>query len=707
MRIFDIDDNERLRLVEGVQYGEKHRSSVLSRLDDFRIGLEAELVIPDVGDRLDYYDTAEEMIHSGATISDTPINSLFDTFDSYSPLAEVIDDYLSNHEAYIAHDSRLESLLNLLRTDNIDELFERFKNVTDDDEAIEATKEILNALYGGLSPSDVRNDLKPYYYMDDDYTVHNILDRLLNNNDSQANIYDLVVSMDSLNETVDEEDVIDDDGNVVDITSDQAERLSDSLDDVRIEIDKFIEERDSFIGFLETSSFNILVNYVEFFVETGGSFDTLYDEIDNVSSLEKDEFVADCARALNVDGRSLLDIDDLDVNSQSQDDGVASTEELIYDLGYEEYFYVTDEGDDMVEIISKDVGGNGIGGDDIEYAYNGLFEIIDELKKQGYTTRDSGDNQGSGLHVSISKTDYNGLTKPAKFLLLSNILELLPQDTRYIREYVFDIREKLMNRASFEILVSTLISNKIRNGTSLSQDYTKIIETWIERFIDSDQKYQTVNFGKMNTQKGRIEIRMFGGEGYESQQDMIWDETLRSMYALELADSETEGRKEYLKVINDLVNTVFKNYVEMDVSKYYVEIKKWYKFFDQFNPDFSKNIDLPNLTSFNYLNDVENQLYRSSQVLDRSKFAFYVDMLMFDGLSISEKDITPTFFNRNSDKVFPMNTVSGTLLPRKEPFNFIKKNLPKEIELWNNNVLVDGEVDQDELEIFRQVMEKR
>lgn len=281
---------------------------------------------------------------------------------------------------------------------------------------------------------------------------------------------------------------------------------------------------------------------------------------------------------------------------------LSKVEKVIRDLDYEVYFKVEKEGSDMVEIISKDVGGNGLSGSDIKDAYEGIFEIIDSLKKIGYYSRDSSDSeQGTGIHVSISMPNYEGVVDPVKFLMVSNILELLPKNDKYIRKYVSDIRLAFKSKKSIQMLVGSLISQKFKNKEPLSKDYDKILLAWAKSVVDINEKFQTVNFKNMNVQQGRIEIRMFGGMNYESMSKEIWDESIRSMYALKVAGSEEYGKREYLKILNRVANNALKDVIGMDISEYYVTLSKYYKLFNSIIPNFQDTIDLASVNFYRSL----------------------------------------------------------------------------------------------------------
>ena len=110
MRLIDIDRNERFRLVEGVQYGEKQSSWVLNNLDKFRIGLEAELSYKemDTGD-LDQLD-AEELSERFSFDYDQSLNSIAERYnvdpsDIKRDMLDVIMPAIDDHEVVITRDN--------------------------------------------------------------------------------------------------------------------------------------------------------------------------------------------------------------------------------------------------------------------------------------------------------------------------------------------------------------------------------------------------------------------------------------------------------------------------------------------------------------------------------------------------------------------------------------------------------------------------
>jgi len=146
--------------------------------------------------------------------------------------------------------------------------------------------------------------------------------------------------------------------------------------------------------------------------------------------------------------------------------------------------------------------------------------------------------------------------------------------------------------------VGSLFGNKFKNNINLSTDYDKILMEWAKASTDLDKKFQSVNFQHIDTQKGRIEIRMFGGENYDYMKDEMWEETIRSMYALHLAGSAEEGKREYLQVLNRLANNTINELIGMDISEYYVTLKRIYNEFNNIFPNFQKAIDLSTASSY-------------------------------------------------------------------------------------------------------------
>lgn len=698
MRIYDIDNSERLKLVEGVQYGNKQSQWVESNLDLFNIGLEAELVIPDITDESNEI-SIEDAFETGATISSDTFYRITEDEEFGRYLASMTYDLMEEHEVYDAMDGvEFDFLFDLLNETEALEIPIKRLRASNEETMVEDFKLLVSILYRNRTPDQLREIIKPLYDLNESYTDNSILDAVLNGNNAYADIHEFIVELDSINEVVDENDLTDPNNIDQEIVDDNEKYISDFASSLVM----YMNNAGYYLEFYDNDILSNLRTYFDATYVKSNTPAELYDDINDFYSIEPVEFIDKLSTVSLTEERAFYEHEsDADMAGITQEQAVSQVEDIIRDMDYDHMFHVEEEGSDMVEIISDE----GLS-ESVDEIYDAMFEIIEELTKQGYSSRDSGDDeQGSGFHISISKKDYSGITDPAKFLLLSNILELLPNDEQYVRNYVDNITDDLMDGASFKTLLVTLIANKIMKGEPLSKDYSKIIESWVNYYISKNSKYQTVNFSSMNTQKGRIEIRMFGGEGYDRQKKLMWDETIRSMYALHLADSETEGRREYLKIIHNLVNTVFQRNTRMDTSTYFVKAKKWYDFLDSVSDGaVRENINLITCT----LSTKITQLSRDGYLLISTE-PYYVEQMsrlldskIFEGVKIIHTGL-PTYFMRNEHRVLPYNTDNRAfpyLVPDDKMLAKIKSKLPEEIKLWKDMVVSDGKIDKDKLDDY-------
>lgn len=599
MRLIDIDRNERFRLVEGVQYGEKQSSWVLNNLDKFRIGLEAELSYKemDTGD-LDQLD-AEELSERFSFDYDQSLNSIAERYnvdpsDIKRDMLDAIMPAIDDHEVVITRDN--DNFNPLIRIFEDAALCDKISKLEGSDSVTYGLiKEVMDIVYDGGDYSDLEETIKPIYDFEDDYQSNGLMDAILNGSSVSVDTYGLINELDSLNESLNEHEAIVN-GALVEESNLDSDALEEILSygmDVLLSLKEYCENREYFLEHFKGSSRDSFSGYIE----TGASFseylETLLDDIGMSINEFVENMIGEFPNSYNAQVYHFYNIPTNDGDNSEQ--YIEMAQSVIDDSGYSSDFKVVPEGGKMIEIITT---GN-ITGDQIEEIYDVLFDIIKQLRQQGFETTDSSeDNQGSGFHISISMQSYKGLVDPVKFLMLSNIMQLLPEDERYIRKYVDDIRENFKSKRSLEFLVGSLFSNKFENNISLSTDYDKILKEWALVSVDVGKKFQTVNFQHMNTQSGRIEIRMYGGINFDYMKDEMWEETIRSMYALHLAGSKDEGEREYLKVLNELANETIYNVVGMDISQYFVTLKRLYVEFNKIFPNFQKEIDLSTASSY-------------------------------------------------------------------------------------------------------------
>lgn len=621
MRLYDIDYVEKTRLAEGIQYGNKQKSWVENNLNGFRIGLEAELVVADSAmmdaDGMDFKELSEQFdIRTNDTMG--YYMTLYENNGADFPdiMTTVVLEALQDSDAFKAfNNDTIDSLVGLLKNDSVcSRIVKSDGNGSGDtEEDFGLLKLVMETMYrsvgGGFTALD--DDIEPFANIDDDYVDNELLDFIFNNGYGNIDIVEIMQYVRDVNESLNQHDMVDSEGTVTFSEEDEGETLEHFMNLLTELVG--VCSRNEIVSKHLTSNMSVRVS--NHFFDNSGAMElkTVHDQLEEADAYMTmedfvEEILAKTPSSANIDPRIFFNVD-VDF-SDSITSSIGEVEEIINEMGYSDWFEVVDEGHDMIEIITT----GSITGDDIEECYDTLFEIIDTLKDRGYGTRDSdsgADIQGSGFHISISKLGYDGLVSPTKFLLLSNILQIIPNDEQYVRKYVNDIRENFNSSTSLEILVGSLIANKFKKNESLSKNYDKILEDWAYASTDTVEKFQTVNFKEMDIQNGRIEIRLYGGRNYDSVKAEMWDETIRSMYALHLASSETEGRREYLQILNRMANEVFVNHLGMDVSQYFVTTKKIYELFNGLFPDFQSKVILPSLGRQNSLMELNYApLYR-------------------------------------------------------------------------------------------------
>lgn len=161
-----------------------------------------------------------------------------------------------------------------------------------------------------------------------------------------------------------------------------------------------------------------------------------------------------------------------------------------------------------------------------------------------------GSSDLSGLHLSISYTDYatkhlNGL----KFALL--------MDAAYIHR-LFPERKHV---ESMEKVVIQSINSVLEKENDFTKMVPLIEDTFRKLHVDGghESKYFTIKLSDHAKFNGRVELRFFGGDGYENMVSEIKDQLARSIYLLDIAYGNayhqeylTQLYKKVEKVKNDI-----------------------------------------------------------------------------------------------------------------------------------------------------------
>jgi len=130
--------------------------------------------------------------------------------------------------------------------------------------------------------------------------------------------------------------------------------------------------------------------------------------------------------------------------------------------------------------------------------YKKMCRVIGEI---GSTS----ENTGMHVNISIKNQDMTKINHTKLLMLLDPDLQ---KDIFPIRSYVEDVFSELL-----------LNSSKIIDKMASGRDYIKTFEN----YIDTDKKYQQINFNHLHEQNdlARLELRYFGGEGYETRTNTV------------------------------------------------------------------------------------------------------------------------------------------------------------------------------------------
>lgn len=215
-----------------------------------------------------------------------------------------------------------------------------------------------------------------------------------------------------------------------------------------------------------------------------------------------------------------------------------------------DFYKVETDNDNQVEVISETMT--------LSDALENIDEMLDYIGNNGWT------NDKSGMHVSISSDKWkNTPFNVLKFFTLLNV-DYLVKDIFPPRTHVGDL---------FDIYISdrkkALIHDYLINEPSLSTAISKLF-----KMMEADAKkqmsgkFQSIKFDDYETMNGRIELRYFGGEGYESRDDEIKKKIYEAIYVMELSYGDLFDR-EYKKSFIKLLNTIVDRFSEFNTVEEY------------------------------------------------------------------------------------------------------------------------------------------
>lgn len=212
------------------------------------------------------------------------------------------------------------------------------------------------------------------------------------------------------------------------------------------------------------------------------------------------------------------------------------------------------EHDNQIEVITSKV----VTGSNIPALFDEAYQIIDYITSR-YNFYTSG---VSGLHLSIS-INKNTTPNIPKFVVLSQLLKLIPKEANYIRMFVADLNTVLADNIP---RLLQMVSKDIGTG-DITRRYPSILSRWMDETL-RNEKHQSINFRDIDIMNGRVELRFFGGEGYEKVKDKDRELLLRAMYALSIAYDDSVMETEYLKAMDKTVQDQTQKIIGMTLHRY-------------------------------------------------------------------------------------------------------------------------------------------
>lgn len=179
----------------------------------------------------------------------------------------------------------------------------------------------------------------------------------------------------------------------------------------------------------------------------------------------------------------------------------------------------------------------------------------------------------SGMHISISYSDYKlenmNFLKFALLMSSSHFSKIFPE-----REYVRNFDEVI----NYSIEFAYLIMDRMElNDVSTFEKQIPYIEKSFESKAmeqSNDMKYHGIKLSDYTTFNGRIELRFFGGNGYEYQLDNIKQELARAIHILGISYTN-EYHKEYVKALYKRVHQQQDTSESINYSERISGTKQW------------------------------------------------------------------------------------------------------------------------------------
>lgn len=568
MRLRDIHQPN--IILEGIKYGAKEQAEVLKRLDEFRFGIEVEMQVTEREirrDELEYYEVRRD-INVDTIVDRAGIDkegflnefarNLWDELGEQVPeVVEYIDNSMDDFFLWLLDNA--STIREYADADDPDVAYNKLKGIVDKQR--ELSSDTFDEFY--------------QTYLDGLRLAFRTTRILSSNLNVELLIDDMKEFFEELHDYIDDEHLMNVDqldvDDLEDITGtvglrEFASIMADAIEDHNDRLDR--------IGMDATIYRHSFHAVYERFLKSLGEMDTFGDIYEKFLIPEYTDIHRFAQEVIPLsDDQTYLVYDfEADTLYDDVDEIIDTLEGLIDDQDYHTTFKLVGEHDHQVEVFSDGV----ITGESIVTAWQETWELVDTMKRSmGMRSASM-----SGVHISISMPEAKG-QKPdlMKFIVVSNILNLIPEDARNIRRHVRDIRQNYSDDKNIGRLVSR-VWQRVNQNEQYSKAYLAELEKWLnENTYSKGTKFQTVNFGKMDTENGRIEIRMYGGEDYEEREGEIWDTLIRSMYALIVAYDPSFKRNAYLKTVDKMVQGIVKDKTGFELNEFILRLKKLHTFY--------------------------------------------------------------------------------------------------------------------------------
>lgn len=583
------------QLDEGVRYGSKQRNEVLSSLNDFGFGFEIEMNPPDGYDEnegSDRDESVKESVYDRVYESEefTVDSSDFDTLAwhviaSIGSLAKISDAFSSEPTKdmkTIFNSSNIEdmktltndrSTMDMYPVEYVHALVETLDSLVEDVSMKERLAELLDLSYS-QTPIDrfdvigslIRTgDVDPEFYEDMKQSdIEKLADTYLQLTDALYNDFLKLIPDDIYSGSTLKP--------LAELTDSQKDELLQAYEDedFAFSFNKALDDITNSPIYHESMDFSVLSdgdkrNVIEIMFEMKGE-DTLSNLLKSINLSYEEEM--DVFDSLYYERDIIGSIIEEFEEAYDENASIGNLEEffdnkILPSLTNEAqaFSYRTEkEYDDQLEIILDDP----VHGDEIVTAFKTMYEIIEKLEGYGFETRDN-----SGLHMSISyKGGTNDFNK-YKFIVLSHVYDLVQGNNNMVRRFVNDVYTLV--EENLPEFVDDLASNAMEDDPTamglLVIDYVEDHLNLTKHMPSIDAKYHGINFNGYDIYDGRVELRFFGGEGYENKYDEYLDIILRMMYILKVS-SDNSHNNEYMKTVVRTVNKILKK------SKYKMDLNE-------------------------------------------------------------------------------------------------------------------------------------